>query len=355
MKTINKIKFAILKNEDPFDHLNWVNACEEYPINIDYEVFDLTVETWLEDITTYSPSLLLLKPSGKTSLYRSLYQERLEILVISLNYKTFPSLDEVRIYENKRYFAYWAEANNLPHPKTYVYYHQNEALKATKMMKLPMVGKMNIGASGNGVQILYKKDQLQNYIKRAFSVGLVSSTGPKLRQGKLIQRAWQKFTHPKELINKLKEYRDIRLDSQKGFIILQEFIKHDYEWRAVRIGNSFFAHKKIVSNEKASGSLLKEYKDPPAELLNFVRSLTNKFKFRSVAIDLFEPVQGQYLINEIQCIFGQSDSYQMLVNETPGRYLFKEGKWIFEKGDFNSNASYDLRLKTAIELNMLES
>lgn len=354
MKIKNILRFAILKNEDPIDHIKWITACEKYNKRIDYKVFDLTAHNWLEEINTYCPDILLLKPSGKTSIYRNLYQERLEILVNTLNYKSFPSLEEVRIYENKRYFSYWAEANNLPHPKTYVYYHQSEALKAIKMMKLPLVGKMNIGASGNGVQILHKKDQVKKYIKRAFSVGLVSSTGPKLRQGKLIQRAWQKFTHPKEFINKLKEYRNISMDSQKGFIVLQEFIKHNYEWRAVRIGNSYFAHKKIVLNEKASGSLLKEYNDPPTELLNFVRSLTDKFRFRSVAIDLFEPVQGQYLINEIQCIFGQSDPYQMLVNENPGRYLFREGKWIFEKGDFNSNASYDLRLKTAIELNRLD-
>lgn len=353
MKIKNILRFAILKNEDPVDHVNWITACEKYNKSIEYKVFDLTAHNWLDQINTYCPDILLLKPSGKTSIYRNLYLERLEILVITLNYKSFPSLDEVRIYENKRYFGYWAEAHHLPHPKTYVYYHQSEALKAVKTLKLPLVGKMNIGASGNGVQIIQKKNQLKNYIKRAFNVGLVSSTGPKLKQGKLIQRAWQKFTHPKELINKLKEYRDIRMDSQKGFIILQEFIKHDYEWRAVRIGDSYFAHKKIVLNDKASGSLLKEYKDPPIELLNFVRLLTDKFIFRSVAVDLFEPVQGQYLINEIQCIFGQSDSYQMLVNETPGRYLFKEGKWIFEKGDFNSNASYDLRLKTAIELNSL--
>lgn len=318
-------------------------------------MFDLTVEAWLEEINAYSPDLLLLKPSGITSLYRSLYQERLEILVISLNYKTFPSLEEVRIYENKRYFAYWAKANDLPHPKTWVYYNRKEALKAAKTMKLPLVGKMNIGASGNGVQILQTKDQVKKYIQRAFSVGLVSSTGPKLRQGKLIQRAWQKFTHPKELINRLRTYRDIASDSQKGYIILQEFIKHDYEWRAVRIGDSYFAHKKMVSNEKASGSLAKEYEAPPTELLNFVRSLTDKFRFRSVAIDVFEPVQGQYLINEIQCIFGQSDPYQMLVDGNPGRYLFKDGEWIFEKGDFNSNSSYDLRLKDAIVFNRLDS
>ena len=295
-----------------------------------------------------------MKPSGKTSLYRSLYQERLEILVTILKYKSLPTLDEVRIYENKRYFAYWAEANKLPHPKTHVFYHQSEALRAINFMKSPLVGKINIGASGNGVQILHTKDQIKNYIKRAFSIGLVSSTGPKLRHGKLIQRAWQKFTHPKELINRLRIYKDIAMDSQKGFIVLQEFIKHDYEWRAVRIGNSYFAHKKIVSNEKASGSLAKEYEAPPTELLNFVRSLTDKFRFRSVAIDVFEPVQGQYLINEIQCIFGQSDPYQMVIDGNPGRYLFENGQWVFEKGDFNSNESYDLRLKTAIEFNRLE-
>lgn len=344
------MKFAILKNEDPFDHLKWIDACKDYPKNIDYKVFDLTVETWLEDITSYSPDLLLLKPSGKTSIYRSLYQERLEILATSLNYKLFPSLDEVRIYENKRYFAYWAKANNLPHPKTWVYYNQKEALIATKKNNLPLVGKMNIGASGKGIQILNTKNQLIKYIKKAFNDGLVSKTGPKLRQGKLIQRAWKNFTHPKKMINRLKTYQDISMDSQKGFIILQEFIKHDYEWRAVKIGNSYFAHKKIVSNEKASGTLKKEYGAPPIKLLDFVRQLTNDFGFTSVAVDVFEPVEGRYLINEIQCIFGQSDPYQMIIDGNPGRYLFKKGEWFFEKGDFNTNASYDLRLKTAIEL-----
>lgn len=353
MKVQKKMKFAILKNEDPFDHLKWVDACEAYQKDIDYKVFDLTVESWLKEITTYSPDLLLLKPSGKTSIYRSLYQERLEILVTSLKYKTFPSLDEVRIYENKRYFAYWAMAHQLPHAKTWVFYHRKEALKAIDFMKLPLVGKMNIGASGKGVQILRTKDHLKNYINKAFSIGLVSSTGPKFSQGKLIQRAWKNFTNPKKMINRLKTYRDISMDSQKGFIILQEYIKHDYEWRAVRIGDSYFAHKKIVSKEKASGTLKKEYGAPPIKLLNFVRQLTNDFGFTSVAVDVFEPVKGQYLINEIQCIFGQSDPYQMIIDDNPGRYLFKKGEWFFEKGDFNTNASYDLRLKTAIELNKL--
>ena len=42
--------------------------------------------------------------------------------------------------------------------------------------------------------------------------------------------------------------------------------------------------------------------------------------------------------------------------ETKNRYIFKENNWVFEKGDFNMNESYDLRLSSAIEfykLNLL--
>ena len=108
MNFTRKLKYAILRNEDPFDHLLWVKACEDYGNSIDYQVIDLTAENWLKTVDDYSPDVLLLKPSGKTSLFRSLYQERLEILVNVLNYKSFPSCREVQLYENKRFFAYWA-------------------------------------------------------------------------------------------------------------------------------------------------------------------------------------------------------------------------------------------------------
>ena len=61
---------------------------------------------------------------------------------------------------------------------------------------------------------------------------------------------------------------------QKEFVILQQFIKHDYEWRVVRIGNSFFAHKKLLHGDKASGSLLKGYENPPITLFDFVKKIT---------------------------------------------------------------------------------
>lgn len=349
MNIIKRPKFAILRNEDPFDHLLWVKACEEFVNRIDFKVIDITKENWLQVIKCYSPDLLLVKPSGKTSLFRTLYVERLEILVDVLNYPSFPSINEVRIYENKRFFAYWAQANKIPHPKTWVFYNQKEALSAMSAFDLPLVGKMNIGASGNGVRILRTKNEVKTYINDAFNKGLKSRTGPKLSKGKLFSRAWQKFRHPHELLNRLTTYKDITSDIQKGFVILQQYIPHEYEWRAVVIGDSYFAHKKLVYGEKASGSLIKKYENPPQVLLDFVRSLTDRHQFQSVSIDFFEPVYGTYLVNEIQCIFGQSDPYQMLVDDKPGRYTHRNGAWVFEEGDFNANESYNLRVKAVID------
>lgn len=146
---------------------------------------------------------------------------------------------------------------------------------------------------------------------------------------------------------RLKDYQTDLLNIQYHFVILQKFIKHNWEWRCVRIGDSFFAHKKLVKGDMASGTLKKGYNDVPDNLLNFIKSVSDKHNLKSVAIDVFES-DDRYYINEIQCFFGQSDPYQMLINGKPGRYIFKDGSWHFEEGMFNTNESYDLRLEHAL-------
>ncbi|MDP3115410.1 MAG: hypothetical protein Q8M98_11675 [Candidatus Cloacimonadaceae bacterium] len=341
---MRKKKVAILKNEDAFDHLGWVAACMLHPDDLEFEIIEITRYDWLDQIKRFNPDLCLLKPSGRTELYRTLYQERTDILVNELELMTIPSYQELRIYENKKFFAYWAAVNNLPHPQTWVFYCRHEALRAVKSMGFPIVGKKSIGASGNGVRIIYDIRGLEKYISAAFSSGIGSRTGPKFNKGKLFSRFWDKLIHPKQLRNRLNAYKMIASDKQKGFVILQEYILHEFEWRAVRIGDSYFAHKKLKTGEKASGTLLKSYENPPLDLLDYVRQITERFGFFSVAIDLFETSGSEYLINEIQCIFGQSDSYQMMVDGIIGRYIWREGSWVFEAGDFAVNGCYNLRL-----------
>jgi len=146
------------------------------------------------------------------------------------------------------------------------------------------------------------------------------------------------------------EYLGIYSHGEKDFVIFQEYIPHDFEWRVARIGESYFAHKKIKYKNKASGSKGIEYVDPPESILNFTRDLCEKYNFKFMAVDLFEDHHGGYLVNELQTIFGHVQDYIMTVNNIPGRYIYKNDKWTFESGDFNTNESYDLRLMAAIEL-----
>jgi hypothetical protein len=343
------VKFVILSNEIAGSELKWKLACEK--MNAEHIVVDISKANWLELIENYKPTILLTRPAGLTTPFKILYDERLEILVNELNYFCFPSLKEVLIYENKKYFSYWLKANKIPHPQTDVFYFEKEALDWLNLsnVKLPIVAKTNIGASGSGVVIIETKEELQTYIQSTFSgKGATKRVGPNLKKGRILQRGIRLLSKPKELFKKIDVYKARALDVQKDFVLFQEHIPHTFEWRVVRMGDSFFAHKKLMLGNMTSGSLLKDYGNPPLALLDFVKSITDKHKLHSQAVDVFESPNG-YLVNEMQCIFGQSDAFQMKVDDCIGRYTFQNGGWKFEAGEFNTNESYDLRLKAAIE------
>jgi glutathione synthase/RimK-type ligase-like ATP-grasp enzyme len=347
---MNRLNVAILKNEDPYDHLMWVRACEEHSHQVAYTIIDLMSRSWLDAFRDAAFDCLLVRPGAKTSIFRSAYQERIEILAGELNYNIYPTLAELRIYENKRYLSYWLQANDIPHPKTWVFYDKKEALAHLAGGNFPLVGKTNVGSSGDGVTVLKNRVQTRQYIELAFGAGIRNRTGPKLRQKNLMASKLRKLLHPDQILNRLKSYEQIVRDAQKGFVIFQEYIPHEFEWRVVRIGDSFFGHKKIKSGDKASGTLQKGYEGPPFKLLDFVKSITDNHRLVSQAMDIFVDGDGRCLVNEMQCLFGQSDPYQMKVDERIGRYVRKAGRWEFEEGNFNQNESFNLRVAHILEM-----
>ena len=345
-----KTKIAIFRNESADDHLPWLEACRRRTGEVEAVVLDITASDWLESFRREKYDLVLLRPPGRTERYKQLYDERALILHYHSGIPVYPSLNEVLIYENKRFLSDWLNINNIPHPETRVFFDRKEALEwAMSGISFPVVAKTNIGASGNGVRFLDDERILSDYISDAFGRGVGVKTGPKLRKGSLTGKLVKAMTTPGFLKKRLGEYRASFENPQRGYVIFQEFIAHEFEWRCVRIGNSYFAHKKIARNNMSSGTLIKGYDPVPPSLLDFIRGITDKTGLSSVSIDLFER-NGDYLVNEIQCFFGQSDPYQMLVDSIPGRYRYLDGEWIFEAGDFASNACYDLRLEHALGL-----
>lgn len=340
-----KLRIAICGNELAGDAAAWLKACQSFSDQVDYTELNLTSSTWLTDVKNAHADWYVLKPSGFTTHFKTLYDERVLIMEEELGLNIFPSRKEVFIYENKRFLSFFLKANQIPHPLTDIFYSNKEAREWLLNAEFPLVAKTNIGASGSGVAILKSTEEAYVYVDHLFSgKGARKKVGPNLHKPKLLKRVLKMLLNPKALKNRLKVYQDLKIDKQTNFVIFQEFTPHDHEWRVVRIGDSFFAHKKLKMGEKASGSLLKNYDNPPLEILDFVKEITDRYDFKSQAVDIFETSSG-YLINEMQCIFGQSDPYQMLVNGEPGRYVYKNERWTFEPGDFAQNQCYDLRLE----------
>ena len=75
---------------------------------------------------SFSRLYSIIKTISLTAPFKSMYDERLSILVKDLKFKCFPSYDECLIYENKKYFSYWLKANKINHPQTDVFYFYNE-------------------------------------------------------------------------------------------------------------------------------------------------------------------------------------------------------------------------------------
>lgn len=348
------LKIGILKTNVAESADQWIAACKKK--QIEYHVIDLTKNSWFKEITNQAFDFFLLRPAGSLQRFKSAYDERLYIISKVLGFKTFPSYEECLIYENKRLLSYFLKAKKIPHPKTGVFYDYAEACVFLNQTRYPFVAKTNIGAAGTGVVVIKNQKQGLRYLKKAFKGGGVRrSFGPNRVTGSPKKWIKKALLDPKYFKAKLKSYIKRHKDIQQGFVIFQEFITHRFEWRVMKIGESYFAYKKLAYKGKASGVKNREFVDPPKALLNFVRGICIVNGFESMAFDIFDN-QNNYLVNELQTIWGNTADpitksfHRLEVNGVPGRYVFKNENWVFEKGDFNTNESYDLRLSVALKL-----
>ena len=66
-------------------------------------------------------------------------------------------------------------------------------------------------------------------------------------------------------------------------------------------------------------------------------------------VDIFETEDGKLLVNECQTVFGCSfATTQMKINGKPARYLYKNGEWVLEYGEFCRNHMCNLRVEYLI-------
>ncbi len=342
------MKIGIIRNEDPESAKDWIQACKNR--KLDYTVIDISADNWLEQVLSSQADFFVTQPPGIYERFKTMFDERIYIITQELGMKVFPSFTESLIYENKKMSSYYFKAKNILHPQTWVFYSYQEAESFVQKAEYPFVAKTSIGASGSGVKIIKFPKEAMAYIHLAFKgKGIKRRFGPNRNTGSPQKWAAKTIKSPSYFIKRLKYYLEIVGNTQFGYVIFQEYIPHTFEWRVVKIGDSYFVHKKIVVKDKASGGKVKEFGFPPESVLDYVKSLCNEHDFHCVCVDLFESERG-YLVNEIQCVFGIPYKYLAKVGDDVGRFIQKDGAWAFEKGDFTVNEACDLKLEAATKL-----
>lgn len=322
------MRLGILKSFSEIDDLiqSYIDACKLE--GVDFVLLDLLDENWIENIIDSRVDGILVRVKGNIQEQKSLFDERLMIINEELGIPIYPTRKELYLYENKRMYAYWLQVNNLPHVATHIFYTKQTAFKFLDTAKFPLVFKTNTGASSSGVQIVKSKLLAKWYLHLIFGFFDARLSFGKTSFGKLGFLPIPKFGM-----------------SQKHYAIIQDFIPIKWEWRIIKIGDSYFGHQKLLKGLFASGSDLIGWVKPPKELLYLVMRVCDIGKFDSMAMDVFESIEGEYYINELQSLFGSFLPFQMRIDNIPGRYVYIDGEFVFEKGEYNILNSNVLRVK----------
>lgn len=298
---------------------NYVAACIECKVS--YRLVDLFAADWIEQIRQSGCDLFVVWPGECIAEWKKLYDERLLFLTRELGKRLLPSYDELWLYGSKERQCDWLKIHGFPQPDTRVFYRLDDALAFVRQAPFPMVAKTDIGAASYGVRILENRRQAERLVRRVFSCGIVGHCADR--------SAWQ-WQH----------------------ILLQEYVAGEFEeWRLVRIGESFFGHRKGRGSDGLySGSGLCLWEDPGTELLDLLKRVTDAGNFKSMCLDIFRTTDGRLLINECQAVFGcATATTQMKINDVPGRYQWLDRTWRFEAGEFCGNYLCDLRIKSVME------
>jgi hypothetical protein len=294
-------------------HRHWIAACRD--LGVSYRLIDLFKSDWLDQVVNTCCDFFLVWPDISSVEQKTMFDERLNIIVHQVNKLVYPSLLETWLYENKRVQHYWMKAKQVPFPKTWIFYSREEAIDFAISCSYPIVFKCNLGASSSGVFILEDISDALKVIELAFKRGI------RLKRGNIYKR-------------------------QQGNVYFQEYLSNVKEWRLVRIGESYFGHGKEKVGQFHSGSQKANWDLPPQSAFDLLKKITDIGGFTSMNVDLFETESGDLFINELQTLFGTSVAKeQMKINGQPGRYVYEDNTWQFEAGSFSANHMCNLRLK----------
>ena len=315
-----------------------IKSCKE--LGIESQVVDIFSANWIENVKAANDCDGFYCPSNCVSQeMKTIQDERYYFVSQVMHRPIYPDFTGLYMHESKRNMAAWLETYGYPHAKTRVFTCQKEAMAYLDQCQFPIVTKANVGAAASKVVIVKNKKKAKRMAKKCFNRRYFSDLFKGLVYWKHTKIKGISFT-----------YRDKRHD-QTDYFIVQDFVKDvQHEWRILKIGNSYFGHQKLLKGEFASGSGLVGWVAPPRKLLDMVHEICEKGGFQCMDVDIFETKDGKYSINELQAFFGSYLDYQMSIDGHHGRYVYRDGDFVFEEGDFNVFGSTLLKIEHFVQL-----
>ena len=316
-KGISKFKLGIIKEFTHY-HKHYIAACRE--LNVSYEVIDMSGSDWLASIKRCNCDAFLVWPSALSIVHKQMYDERLKAIK-EMGKVMYPSYDEIWIWESKRRMHLWLASNDVPCPKTWIFYSPDQAIEFLKEAHYPLIYKPDFGDCARGIQVFEKKEDAINFAKKIFEKGL--KLGP---------------------VGNCREW---------GTILLQEYLTNVQEWRMVRLGDDYFGYEKVKKGYFASGSGIYRHGRPSDELLNFTKKVCNKGKFDSMNLDVFLLTDGRIVVNELQTVFGASHPAEFcVIDGKAGKMVDSKniGRWEFVEGRFCDNHFCNLRVNRLLKI-----
>ena len=258
------MKLGILKSYPEIDFLveSYAKACEE--CGVEYIVLDLFAEDWIEEIKRAKVDGILVREKANVAEYKEMFNERLWVIHQYLRIPIYPSWHELFLYENKRMYSYFFETHGVNTPSTHVFYSKALASEFCKKAKYPLVFKTNGGAGGSGVTIVKHYSKARKYVNSVFG-----RINPRLSIGHC----------PKVKIGGFVPVPKLGM-SQRHYVIIQDYIDIETEWRIIKLGDAYAGYKRPMENGYGSCELL-EYGFPPKPLLHLIKELAEK-NIRSV-------------------------------------------------------------------------
>ena len=100
--------------------IQYKKACQKMGIN--HTEVDIFSYDWLENVNKVKDKIdgLLVSPPCQNIEEYDIYMERLYLINHEIGIPIYPSYNELKLYENKRYCTSWLKYHNYLIPDTYV-------------------------------------------------------------------------------------------------------------------------------------------------------------------------------------------------------------------------------------------